>query len=213
MIVFQFNAKSSGQNVPEAKSIAKKCEGIIENNFYKIEFETPEDANLEKLINLVGGLKGSRILINKGEGVSSRNFLNTIHCQDKLFCKGICTHVKIGKTTIDEFILRYERNIENGELITTEIDLLKELSDFLEETSEDRFKLSNILFSEHFQKQTDIEKRLCQRYDEKKIRTTIEKFPNKIKFIDVKKYSTWNYDLKFDIKNFITTVLDNYCSR
>ena len=48
-IEFKFNSRSSGQNVPEAISLAQKCEGVIENKFYKIEFDNPKDKNLEKL--------------------------------------------------------------------------------------------------------------------------------------------------------------------
>lgn len=38
-IEFKFNSKSSGQNVPEAIRLAEKCGGVIENKYYKINFE------------------------------------------------------------------------------------------------------------------------------------------------------------------------------
>lgn len=62
-IKFQFNARSSGQGVPEALTLAKKCDGVLDNKFYAIEFNDPRDTNLGRLFNLVGNLKGSVILI------------------------------------------------------------------------------------------------------------------------------------------------------
>ena len=73
-IKFQFNARSSGQGVPEALTMAKKCGGVLENKFYVIEFNDPHDKNLGRLFNLVGNLKGSVILIDDGEPVNAVKF-------------------------------------------------------------------------------------------------------------------------------------------
>ena len=45
-IKFQFNSRSSGQDVPEALTIAKKCGGVLDNKLYAIEFDDPQDKNL-----------------------------------------------------------------------------------------------------------------------------------------------------------------------
>lgn len=68
-IIFQFNSKSSGQGIHDAVSIAQKCNGNLDGKLYKVRFDTPEDINLNKLIEFVGHLKGSLIFIDNEEGV------------------------------------------------------------------------------------------------------------------------------------------------
>ncbi|HEC39612.1 hypothetical protein LCGC14_2877600 [marine sediment metagenome] len=74
IIEFRFNSKSSAQNIPEAITIAERCEGYIDNKFYKIKFESPEDKHLKKLFELVGHLKGTRISIDGKDPVIAHNF-------------------------------------------------------------------------------------------------------------------------------------------
>jgi len=95
-IKFQFNAKSSGQDVPEALAIAKKCGGVLENKFYAIKFDNPRDKNLVRLSHLVGHLKGSVINLKDGDPVNAVKYFSAVNCQDKLLCKGSCKHLKLG---------------------------------------------------------------------------------------------------------------------
>ena len=94
-IKFQFNSRSSGQGVPEALTLAKKCGGVLDNKFYAIEFDDPRDKNLGRLFNLVGNLKGSVILVDDGEPVNAVKFFYAVNCQDKLLCKGECKHLQL----------------------------------------------------------------------------------------------------------------------
>ena len=56
-IKFQFIPWLSGQDVPEALAIAKKCGDFLDNKFYVVEFDNPQDKNLLQLCDLIGHLK------------------------------------------------------------------------------------------------------------------------------------------------------------
>lgn len=144
-IFFQFNSTSSGQGVPEAIRLAKKYNGVLEGKFYKVEFKSPDDQNLMKFHELVGNLKGSLITMDDNEPIKASKFFNTFNCRDKLFCKGICTHARIGYYPLKEFNTRYIDKIENNILITNETYMLSSLSNFLEEKEENLFKLDKDL--------------------------------------------------------------------
>lgn len=94
IIEFRFNSKSSGQNVPEAIRIADRCRGFIEDKFYKIKFDDPENKDLKKLFELVGNLKGTAIVIDKEEPVIAHKFFNVVNCPEKL------NHVPLGVVKI-----------------------------------------------------------------------------------------------------------------
>lgn len=115
-IIFQFNSRSSGQNVPAAKAIAERCGGAIEDRFYKIQFSSPEDEDLNKLNDLVGSLKGSQISIDKGEPVDARTFFYAANCDQKLLCKGVCSHVRFGYYPLGQFFAQAGEFIEEGTL-------------------------------------------------------------------------------------------------
>jgi len=187
-IVFQFNSKSSGQGVHDAVSIAQKYNGILDGKFYKIQFDSPEDKNLDKLLELVGNLKGSLIFIDNEEGVVASKFMNTFNCPDKLLCKGICNHTHLGYYPLKEFKAYYGRSIKNNVLTTNDSHLIGSISDFLDEIEENHFKLNKELVYQYFVESTEFEKKYCSKYNEEKTKMEVDKLPNEICFITPEKY-------------------------
>lgn len=182
-IFFQFNSTSSGQGVPEAIRLVKKYNGVLEGKFYKVEFKSPDDQNLMKFHELVGNLKGSLITMDDNEPIKASKFFNTFNCRDKLFCKGICTHARIGYIQLKQFNTRYRDKIENNILKTSETYILSSLSDFLEEKVEDEYKLDKKLALNYFLEKTEFEKKYCSIYDSGKIEAEIQKLPDEIKIV------------------------------
>ena len=182
-VKFQFNSKSSGQGVPEAISLTKKCNGSLDNKFYVIEFDSPQDKNLWKFFDLVGNLKGSVIEIDDGEPINAVKFFHAVNCQDKLLCKGICKHLNLGYYSIDEFVQVNLRNIEDNILKTTDANLIRYLNDFLEPISENCFKLNKELLIEYAKIEMSMEEQFCEKYDFEKLRNTINSLPSKVELI------------------------------
>lgn len=122
-ITFQFNYKSSGQNIPMALSIAEKCGGVIEKDFYKIDFDSAEDQNLKILFNLVGNLKGSCINIDNGEPINARKFFYAVNCHNKYLCKEISNNLLSSAYYRDEDIesVGYIEDFEDIEDVEDEI--------------------------------------------------------------------------------------------
>lgn len=187
-VFFQFNTKSSGQGIPEAIALAKKHNGVLEGRFYKIEFTSPEDKNLSKLYELVGGLKGSVISMDDNEPIKASKFFYTFNCTDKLFCKGICTHARIGHYSLKEFNTRYRDKIEDDILTTSETYMLSNLSNFLEEKDENLYKLDKDLVLKYFLETAEFEKKYCPIFDQGKAEPEIQKLPDKIKIVSIEEY-------------------------
>ena len=206
-ILFQFNSRSSGQNVPAAKAIANRCGGIIEDNSYKIQFSSPEDENLNQLYELVGNLKGSQISIDEGEPVDARKFFIAANCEQKLLCKGLCSHVRFGYYPLEQFLEQTGDFIEEGCFSVYEERVIQMLSNFLEPTGENRFKINKPLFLEYFNKQTEIEQRFCANFDFEKIKAEIEKLPNEIQLITREEYTDRYQPEEFDLVNWLKTFL------
>ena len=186
-IVFQFNSKSTGQGVPDALKLAQKCNGILEGKLYRIEFEKPEDRNLKKFLDLVGGLKGSKIYLDEEE-VRARVFEYTFYCSDKLLCKGPCHHCRFGNYNIGDFIARHKREIKENVLITTQEWVISNISDFLETIKENHYKINKELFLNYFLESTEFERKYCTKYDEEKLKSLIQKLPDEVKWIDAETY-------------------------
>ncbi len=199
-ITFQFNSRSSGQNVPAAKAIAEKCNGIIEDRFYKIQFDSPEDDNLKRLYELVGKLKGSQISIDDGEPISAPKIFNAVNCQSKLLCKGLCNHVLFGYYPINQIAEIYTDYIEKGVLSISDERLIRRLSNFLVPIEENRFRINKELFLTHFQSETEMESILCPKYKLKKIESEIDKLPDEI----ILKPEEEEENLETFIKNILT---------
>jgi len=182
-IKFQFNAKSSGQGVPEALTMAKKCGGVLKNKFYLIEFNDPRDKNLEKLFDLVGHLKGTVINIDDGEPVNARNFFHAVNCQDKLFCKGACKHFKLANYSVDQFTQAFFSYIEGEVLKASDPNLLQRLYNYLEPISDTKFKLNKQLFLEHANTRLAMEREFCEKYDFDKFTDCVNELPSEIELI------------------------------
>ena len=124
-ITFQFNPKSSGQNVPIALSIAEKCGGTIESNLCQIDFDSIEDKNFRKLCNLVGNLKDSQISIDDREPVNAKIFLHIANCPYKHLCKENIDQVQSNFHHIDEYDFDVEELNEEyiDELLEADVPL------------------------------------------------------------------------------------------
>lgn len=182
-VKFQFNSRSSGQSVPEAISLANNLRAKLENKFYVIEFDSPQDKNLQRLYQLVGGLKGSIITLDDGEPINASKFFNTINCQEKLLCKGICKHVRMGYYPIDQFLISATPSIENGVLHTSDVGMVRYLSNFLEPINENRFKFNKELFLRHAIEETILEIQFCDKFDVNNLKVEIERLPDEIELI------------------------------
>jgi hypothetical protein len=209
VIIFKFNSRSSGQNVPAAKTIAERCGGVIENNFYIIKFDSSDNENLNKLFELVGNLKGSQISIDDGDPVNARTFFYAANCEEKLLCKGVCTHVSFGYYPIERFFEQFSEHIKDGVLAVYNEGMIHKLANFLEPVDENRFKINKQLFLEYFQKETEMEVKFCPKYDFESIKSEVEKLPDEIELISPEEYTERYEPEEFDLEKFIKTVLRN----
>ncbi|MFX1504678.1 MAG: hypothetical protein ACFFDC_01065 [Promethearchaeota archaeon] len=204
IIEFQFNSKSRGRNIPEAIRIAERCKGIIEDRYYKVKFSDPQDKDLDKLNQLVKRLKGTAIVLGDGETVVPHKFLKAVNCSERSLCKGICRHVGLGYHHIQNFLDDYSGYIDNDILTTSDQDLIRFLSKFLEKVDEKRFKFNNRLFLEHFIRQTEMENRFCEKYEINKARTEIMNLPNEIRLdLTISRRKKISIELTFSIEDFI----------
>jgi len=183
-VKFQFNSRSSGQNVPEAISIAKKLGAQLEKKFYLFEFDSPDDPHLQKLYQLVGNLKGSVITLDDGEPVNASQFFQAADCQDKLLCKGVCKHVHIGYYPIDQFATSSLLDAEDGIYKTSDVNIIRHLTDFLEPITETRFKFNKDLFSQIAVERTLLERRFCDKYSLDHLKEEIQKLPDEIELVE-----------------------------
>ncbi len=211
-IEFKFNSRSSGQGVPEAIKLAEKSGGIIVNKYYKINFDSSDDKNLRKLFELVGNLKGSAISLNGGGFVGARRFFYAVNCPEKLLCRGICRHVQFGYHDIHNFLDMNSENIENGIFSTSEENLIKYMTDFLEMGEENQFVIDKKRFLEFFQIETEMEERFCEKYNIVKVEEELGKFPNEIKLVP---YEEEQYDHEYHlepkelgVENVAQTIID-----
>jgi len=99
-IIFQFNSKSRGGDVPEAIKIAKSLEAEFDGKNYKVLFNSVNDEKLLLLDRLTGHLSGTRFFVNEEE--LNPSFIRSIfNCQKKSTCKGKCVYTYI-KEYLDE---------------------------------------------------------------------------------------------------------------
>lgn len=207
-IEFKFNSKSSGQNVPEAISVAKQCGGTIENQFYKIEFNDPKDKNLEELYELVGNLKGTTISIDGEESVNASKFFKAINCPDQFLCNGVCKHCRIGYSFLGDFKEEYSQTIEDNVLLTSNDGLIRSLTNFLELKQENQFAFNKKLFLDHFRQETLMESRFCSKYDLKEVEKEVNQLPDVIQLLSPEEYAEkFEEPEEFDLLSIINTIL------
>lgn len=112
-VTFQFNPKSSGQNVSIAISLVKECGGIIENDLCQIDFDSLDDNNFRRLCFLVGNLKESSVSINDEEPINARIIRHIATCAYKYQCKEIFECLTSESQVSDENNLKYEDSQED----------------------------------------------------------------------------------------------------
>lgn len=207
-IEFKFNSKSSGQNVPEAIRLAQKLGGYLDKQYYKIKFASNEDDNLKTLYDLVGNLKGTEIIIGEEGPIVAHKFFRAVACIDKLLCKGICKHVRLGIHDLENFTMVNSENIKNGLLTISDPYVIREFSNFLEQTEENRFKLNKELILTYFEEETKMERRFCEKYNFSKIQDAIKELPNEIQLVarEQIKYEP-EYGEEFEFENLVRTIL------
>ena len=91
-IIFQFNSKSRGGDVPEAIKIAKSLKSEFDGKYYKVFFDSVSNENLLLLHNLVGSLSGTRFFVN-GEELEPYILFSIFNCPQKPKCDGKCIYV------------------------------------------------------------------------------------------------------------------------
>ena len=205
-IKFKFNAKSSGQGVPEAITIAKKCDGVLDNKFYVIEFDNPRDKKLGRLYGLVGNLKGSVILVNESESINAVKFFSAVFCQDKLLCKGACRHFKLGFQYVDHFAQINASSIEGDVLKTSSPALFRFASNFLEPISDNQFKFNKQLFLDSANVDLAVEKQFCEKYDFSKFTDYVNALPSVMELISADELQD-SYEELFEDDEDIALVL------
>ncbi|MFX1501414.1 MAG: hypothetical protein ACFFDH_10680, partial [Promethearchaeota archaeon] len=211
-IEFRFNSRSSGQNIPEAIRIAEKCGGFIEDKFYKIKFNDPQDDNLKKLYELVGNLKGSAVILDDKEPIVARKFFNAVSCPEKLLCKGTCKHVRFGYQDILEFLELNSESIEDNVYSTYRQNLLINLTDFLEEFEENRFRFNKKAFLNYFKQETEMETKFCDKYNFNDAQKAIERLPDEIKIIPFEEsyeYLERHEEEEYDFGSMIREIMDH----
>ena len=97
-----------------------------------------------------------------------------------MLCKGICKHIGIGYNNIEDFLEKNSENIENGIFSTSDENLIRFMSDYLEDLGEDKFKIDRDRFLEYFRIETEMEEKFCKKFDLTKVENEIEKLPKEI---------------------------------
>ena len=65
--IFRFNSKSKAKGIAESIEIARKIKGVLEEDFYIIEFDSLQNENLLRLQQLVGHLKDTSLIVDEKE--------------------------------------------------------------------------------------------------------------------------------------------------
>ena len=210
-ILFRFNSKSESINIPDAKVIADKCNCVIENNFYSIEFDSPEDDNLRKLAKLVGHLKGSQITIDGSDPLNVKKLFLVSDCQNKFFCKGICSHYKLGFIPLDNFNERFNEYIQEGTLFIKNRLFIEKNAQFLKPISENEYIFDKEKLLTNIQSDLTLEKDFCSKFNLDSINKMVaEDIPGKVKLLDEEEFSERFeekevYSYKSIIRDILTT--------
>ena len=141
---------------------------------------------LAELYRLVGNLKGSGIFIKEDgqkEILDSSKFFKTLACENKLLCSGICTHITIGKLSLEDFFETYGHLISDNTLTVYDTKLIEAFAPFLKEDKEDTYIIDKDLLLEYFKKTAISECRFCNKYDRNLLIEKVGKLPNVIQLI------------------------------
>ena len=193
VIVVRFTTSTSSASLHDAIKIAEKGEYYIEGKFYFVHFEEP-DTDLHKLLELVKSWRTTQILLDDQE-VDVETLYDTFYCQDKLLCGGFCTHLRIGRINLSEFIkeIRTDKNV--GFVHTSSI---KSLTPFLEKTGDEEFKLNKEQMLDWIKNEWFFELEHCPIINTQKIFDLVEKIPDKIKVRSIFDFSDDDSDINMD---------------
>lgn len=186
-IYFQYNSKSSGQNVPLANEIARELGFERRERYNVVEFDDPADPGLRRLYDLVGNLKGSRIFLDEDTTLSPRRLFETVACPERVTCDGLCSHVRFGKMTLTRLIDRYGRFTQEEELTIYGDDLIEALAPFLEEEGDGTLSLNKDLLLEAFKEGASSERLFCAKYDKNLLLSEVAKLPGTLHYRPVSK--------------------------
>ncbi|MGV9141333.1 MAG: hypothetical protein ACOC1X_00180 [Promethearchaeota archaeon] len=103
------------------------------------------------MYRLVGNLKGSEIFIKEDgqkEILDSSKFFKTLACENKLLCSGICTHITIGKLSLEDFFETYGHLISDNILTIYDAKLIEAFAPFLKKDTEDTYIMDKDLLLE-----------------------------------------------------------------
>ena len=178
-IRFKFYLKSRSQNKAEAISLAENLEYYEENDFYIVKFESIYDEDLLKFCRLLASVKGSEVLIDDQEPIEALDFYKKVKCENKTICKGICKNVRLGNRAIDKFTLL--NPITDGIMYTENGYLIDSIIDYLDETDDpNRFKLNKEMLLGDVKQKTELEGRLCDKFDLARLESEIKTLPDEI---------------------------------
>ena len=179
IIEVEFNAKSTSQGIEDALNIAQQHGTVTAEKTCKVVFHGIADPDLERLLNLVGHLKHSKVLVD-GEACKPRQVTETIACPHKPLCKGICKHARVGFLSLEDFMLNYKPRIQKDQLVI-QSGSITHLSGFLEEKAENTYQLKKDLLRNHLLEETKFEAKFCPQYDAEKLENLVNKMPGTLK--------------------------------
>jgi len=175
----RFNAKSTSQNIEEALKVATKHGADIGGKTCAVRFTDAADPDLQKLLNLVAGIKGTKMLVN-GQEQKPKSVLDTLTCPDRPVCKGACKHFRLGYQRLEEFLLWHKQDIKGTTLTTMNASLLTHLTSFLEAQKENEYIMKKELLRDHLAEQTKFETEFCEKYQSAKLDEVVKQFPSRI---------------------------------
>jgi len=175
----RFNAKSSAQTISEALALATKHGADTREKMCAVQFADATDPDLQKLLNLVSGLKGSKVLVN-GQEYKPKDVLATLYCPDRPVCKSACKHLRMGFQRLEEFLLYNKPYIKGTTLTTPQSHLITQFSNFIEAQKENEYLVKKELLQDYLAEQTKFEAEFCEKYQKAKLEEIVEQFPKKI---------------------------------
>lgn len=103
-IVVRIPKSSKSPSMPDVLELVNDTGCSDEDKkFYYVHFYDTKDKNLKLLLDIVKGLKATRVTVD-GNDVDAKSFFATVFCIDKDICMGRCRHPKIRYTAICDII-------------------------------------------------------------------------------------------------------------
>lgn len=194
-IIIRFVTRVTSPSIKDAIKIAKNCKYYIEGSEYYVHFDT-SDENLQKLLNIVGSWKTTRVFVDDEE-VNAKELQKVLFCPSKSLCKGICDNIRIGWRRLDEF-LRKEKNeerligyrrilIECNTAFLDDEEIVNDFGPFLEEIEKKKFRLEKDRLKEWINNEFSLELRYCEKINIEKILEIIDNLPDVFEVADISK--------------------------